>query len=102
MVLIDNFFDYKGNKGMSIAMSCPKWFKGPCYKPLMPPWSLISAYKSGQINSARYTEIYKKDVLSKLDKNIVKRELEGYVLLRWEKGTGFCHRYLVKEWLEGS
>jgi hypothetical protein len=100
MTEVDSFFAYQGRMGMSIARSCPKWFKGPVYKPLAPPWELINAYKRGDINSTQYVEFYKRDVLDKLDKEEVRKDVRGYVLLCWEKGTDFCHRYIVQDWLD--
>jgi hypothetical protein len=41
-------------------------------------------------------------VLSKLDPKQVAAELDGCILLCYEKDSTFCHRRIVAEWLEAA
>jgi uncharacterized protein (DUF488 family) len=68
---------------------------------LEPPWELLSGYKDGTISIDEYIEVYKKQVLDKLDPRQVYEELgENAVLLCWEKSSDFCHRHLVAQWFK--
>mgnify|MGYP001183215749 CR=1 FL=1 len=83
---------------ISISKGTPKWFPGPSYEPLFPEWDLILNYRNGKITEDEYRIRYN-DHLSKLDPNVVYKELKGKVLLCWETSNQFCHRHLVAEWL---
>ncbi len=98
MISENNFFEFRGTNGISIANSQPRHCHYQVYKPLMPGWNLVNAWKKGEIDEKKYTEIYTKEILEKLDKEQVKKDLEGKTILCWEK-TGFCHRHIVMEWL---
>lgn len=85
------------SKTVAISQGIPKWYKGKTYKALAPSWALIKLKDMDE-----YTRRYKAEVLAKLDPRKVYKDLgEDAILLCWEK-TGFCHRYLVAEWLEES
>jgi uncharacterized protein (DUF488 family) len=93
------FAKYKGENAISISLSTPSWFKGTQYKKLAPSWNLLNGYKNGAISKEKYTEIYKREVLDKLDPKQVYEELgENTVLMCWEKSSDFCHRHIVSQW----
>lgn len=96
------FRKYKGDKGVSIALYAPDFYKGPEYMLLAPPRDLLFKIKQGKIDNYDYEEIYRKDVLSKLDPLQVFNDLKGKVLLCWENPGEFCHRRLVAEWLQDN
>lgn len=119
MIMTSYFAKYKGNKACSIAITEPEGFKGVKCSQLMPPKSLLVWYKHNmeqiqyldkedtieEFIQARkkiqnqYIESYHEEVLSKLDPASVAANLDGYVLLCWEKSGSFCHRYVVSQWL---
>ena len=95
------FAKYKGDNGVSIALYTPKWFKGRTYKKLAPTSKLLFDYKNKKISDIEYIEIYKRDVLKKLNPKQVYEELgKDSVLLCFEKVGSFCHRHIVALWLE--
>ncbi len=100
MTIVGNstFFAYKGKDGISIAMTQPRNCNFPVYKSLQPGWNLLNLWKQGKITEDEYTEIYKRDILSKLDINKVRKDLKGKVLLCWEP-SGFCHRFIACDWI---
>lgn len=76
MVTEKSFSEYARNgskNGISIANSTPSWCKVEIYKDLQPGWKLVNAWKKGEINNEEYEIIYRKEVLSKLDKEKVKK-----------------------------
>jgi hypothetical protein len=98
-----NFFDYKGENGVSIAGGAPDWFTGRQYKKLAPKYWFFKKYKDGEFNRADYTFHYIIEVLDKLDAKQVYEELgEDAVLLCWERSEPdfFCHRSLVAAWFK--
>lgn len=99
MIQTSYFAKYKGDNSISIALYKPKWFKGESYLKLAPPSFLLNRYKSGEISEEQYIEIYKGYVLSKLNPQEVYNDLDGKVLLCYERSSDFCHRHIVAEWL---
>ena len=95
------FSKYKGNKGISIACSAPKNFKGQTYQQLVPKWSLVKDYKDGNITKKEYVSKYLKQI-DKLDPNKVLKDLKDKVLLCWEGPGKFCHRRIVAWWIENE
>jgi hypothetical protein len=89
----------KNPNAISIASGRPKWYSGPSYPKLFPPWALIKKYKKGLVTEEEYTIRYHNDVLSKLNPFDVYSDLEGKVLLCWEESGEFCHRHLVADWI---
>lgn len=69
------------------------------YHPLVPPWYLVRAYKGGSISSRQYSGVYKEKILDSLDWADLVNDLEQTVLLCWCKPNEFCHRHLVREYL---
>jgi len=90
---------------VGISQSIPKYLKGKIrvYKPLCPPWSLISASKNGEITESQYEEAYTSIILNNLSPEKVYQELgHDAVLLCWEQSGKFCHRHIVAKWLSGN
>lgn len=85
---------------VSIARWKPGWFHGREYLALAPPSQLLDAWKKRLVTEEQYAEVYRKEVLSKLNAADVVADLpEGAYLLCYEKPEDFCHRHLVAEWL---
>ena len=55
---------------------------------------------SEEENNRYYVQEYWNQVLSKLDPEIVYRELDYSILLCYETNTEFCHRHIVAAWFE--
>jgi hypothetical protein len=100
------FKTFKGPGAISIARRAPRFFKGPSFKPLAPgPWF-------NSVDKTRYVELYKTEILSKLDPASIWEALSDLageaepVLLCWEKppfaGDNYCHRRMAAEWLENA
>jgi hypothetical protein len=91
---------------IGISSRMPEWYKGEIYTTLAPPTELVLAYKSGRIDSKKYTAIFNSDVLGELDASAIVAELqslgESVTLLCYEKAGEFCHRRLVATWLESE
>jgi len=92
----------KEPNAVSIARSSPTGYSGEAYKSLAPPPKLLYEWKKGVMSPSLYTEIYKEEVLDKLDPKIVGSLLVGKILLCWEGSGKFCHRHLVAEWLKDN
>ena len=84
---------------VSIARKAPNGFAGAHYPQLYPPSWLLQWYKSGKVNDEEYEVLYRSEVLSKLNPETVAKQLDGKVLVCWEKSGSFCHRNLVMNWL---
>ena len=83
---------------VAISLSVPKGYKGKRYMELEPTQHMINLAHEGR--TEEYTKLYQEQVLAWLDPQKVYEELDGSVLLCWEKAGEFCHRRLVAEWLE--
>lgn len=97
MIFTGYFAHYRGSNGVSIANSKPPVDDCPTYKPLKPDWSLVKAYKSDSISWKEFRRAYIEQ-LKRLDVHKVYRQLNGKVLLCWEKPDKHCHREIVREW----
>jgi len=93
------FSKYRGDRGISIARSHPKGFKGEEYPALAPSKWFFEKYKMDS-DFDFFSDQYKKEVLSLLDPSEVFMDLgpDG-VLLCWEGEGKPCHRHLVSAWL---
>jgi len=96
------FGKYKGANGVSIVRGRPSKFSGEQYLELAPPWSLIEGYKSGVYSKEDYTKKYIATVLNKLDPEKVYNDLDGKVLLCYERSEDFCHRHIISKWLNDN
>lgn len=97
---------------VSVSNSIPKWFPWPCEKlrSVIPDWSLVNGYKSGEITEDEYRAEYLQ-MLNKRDRETVLQQLNDIslrsdggdtVLLCWEGVNKFCHRHILAEWLDQS
>ena len=100
MIYTSYFASRKYNESIAVSISrgTPSWFTGKEYKLLAPSRDLLNGYKLGEINDDIYTKEFNK-YLSTLDAEKVYNDLDGKVLLCYEKTGKFCHRHLVAEWL---
>ncbi len=101
MIFTSYFASRKWNpsNGVSIAIWAPRGYTGPKYPALYPPQYLLQNFKEGRTSISQYTAIYTKDVLERLDPAKVAKDLDGKVLLCYEKSGSFCHRNIVAAWL---
>ena len=101
-MIFTSYFASKLIKGgdlrlVSIALTT-RYVKCERFKALAPTREMIELAHAG--NFDEYTMLYRKEILSTLDPLKVYEELDGAVLLCWEKAGKFCHRRLVADWLE--
>jgi uncharacterized protein (DUF488 family) len=96
---------YKKEDGVSIAHYSDFW-KGNAYFDLAPSSTLLAWWKSlpeelqcDMHYQQLYFTYYKQETLDKLDPHKVAKDLEGRVLLCYEKASDFCHRHIVAAWL---
>lgn len=91
---------YDVDKAVCIARWSPSSFNNMLHCPdLYPPADLLKDWKENKITEEEYTRRYKRDVLAKLNPNTIYNALDGKVLLCYEKSGSFCHRNIVREWL---
>lgn len=99
MIFTSNFSkNGKNELACSIAGWPPDWYSGKQYKKLSPKWEFFQQYKKDK-NEENYIKEYYSQVLSKLNPEEVLKDLDGYILLCYEKETDFCHRFIVADWL---
>jgi uncharacterized protein YeaO (DUF488 family) len=103
MIYTSYFAHYKGENGVAICLWPPKWIKNIIWCPDLAPTKEILEKWQGSpgdlVDELEYIEAYRRDVLSKLDVHEMAKELEGKTLLCYEKTGAFCHRNIVREWL---
>ena len=108
MIYTSYFSSKKYNKedGISIARY-NKFWKGNSYQYLYPSPRLLAWWKSltkeeqlKNENINQYCQAYYEETLMDLNPHTVAAELDGKVLLCYEKSEDFCHRHIVAEWLE--
>jgi hypothetical protein len=90
------------DRQVSIAYSTPEYFNGNFYRELAPSGKLLGRYKSGEITTEQYRQIYYDETLKWLNPIEVYNQLKGKVLCCWEGRREFCHRHLVLEWLRDN
>ena len=93
--------DTYGLKCISISLWTPKGITIDKYPQLAPTKDILTKYKANP-DKAKYYHRYINEVLSKLDVNKVYKDLDGYVLLCYEKTEDFCHRHIVSEWFRNN
>lgn len=93
---------------ISIAAKPPRWFKGPTYTKLAPPFPLLKDYKNGIIGLEEFRFRFEHTVLEKLDPYEVVKDLYKITnvayggdicLLSYEKPGIPSHRVFVAEYL---
>ena len=108
MIYTSYFAAKKYNKEQGISISrWNKFWQGGSYPELFPSQTLLTWWKSlpeeaqkCQDYQQMYFNYYKYETLDKLDPHKVAAELEGKVLLCYEKSEDFCHRHIVAAWLQ--
>lgn len=97
---INNTYSISGNRGVSAG------YYGDCYPSLAPKKEFWNVFHNNigvipfEDNVKFYVTEYWKHVLSKLDPSEVYKELDGSVLLCYERSDEFCHRHIVAAWFE--
>ena len=104
MIYTSYYAHYKGDKGVAISLWLPKWYptKIEHFPALAPTQQILQKWKNSDKTDAdkqEYVEAYINDVLAKLDVHTVAKQLDGKVLLCYERATDFCHRHIVRQWL---
>lgn len=100
MIYTSNFSKNGYNENaVAICGKSPDWYFGKEYKKLAPKYWFFVKYKQDH-DEEFYIKHYYAEVLSQLDPKKVYEELDGKILLCYEKETDFCHRFLVADWLE--
>ncbi len=98
MIFTSNF-KIAGHLPQAVAISrgVPRGWQGRVYKALAPSWNLVKI-----ADQTQFIQLYKAQVLDKLDARQVLRELGGddFILLCWEPPGEFCHRLVVAAWLK--
>jgi len=88
---------FKLKDGVSIARYCKFWTGMTC-PALYPSVKLLKEYKDGLVSEEEYKKRYYSETLDKLDPYLLAEQLDGKVLLCYEKSDSFCHRHIVAEW----
>lgn len=92
---------------ISICAKAPEWYEGLQYKYLAPDYSTLMEYKQTH-DIERYIYHYNQNVLSRNKPQDVLFDIRkmvpngDIVLLCYEKSSDFCHRHLVRDWLNKS
>jgi len=96
---------YKPEDGISIARWAPFWH-GSNFSALAPSEELLKWWKSlsSEVREKadtkqHYANIYREQILNKLNPAEIAQVLEGKTLLCFEKSEDFCHRHIVAKWL---
>lgn len=89
---------------ISIAGKAPDFYNGIQFKKFAPSWNIFSKWKNNEIDNEQYTELFKNEILNKLNKEEVKNFLNSFendiILLCYEKSGDFCHRHVVADWIK--
>ena len=94
---------------ISISRYVPHFFTGRTYPTLAPSESILAQWRdaiaSNNLQRVRngkvvFKERYNKEILDKLDPNIVWKEIGiNAILVCYESGKDFCHRHIAAAWL---
>lgn len=96
MIRMSYFAKYKGPDAISVARITPEWYGPvPTYLDIAPDKSTLLKYKKTQDKKAYFNEYVAK--ISKLDLDKVYKDLDGKVILCYEKPGDFCHRFIFAE-----
>lgn len=91
---------------ISIANFPPRDWPHDTYPPFFPPKDLMNLYKEGRVDSKLFRESYTLHVLDKLNPSEVVLDLytissnNAVALLCYESYDKFCHRHIVRGWLQ--
>ena len=92
---------------VSICRFPPKSWNGAQLLDVAPPEWLLEGVKTGNVNLDLYTKIYQQ-MLRNVGRETILRKLEelsggrDVVLVCYEAPGDFCHRHLLKEFLEND
>ena len=102
MIYTSYFAKFQGDNGVAICRGA-KWWTGEKYIKLAPPAELLAWWKCQKKDLescwGAFEKVYRQEVLSKLDVHQVARDLDGKVLLCFERTRDYCHRHIVAKWL---
>ena len=98
MIYTSYFNKYKGKDGISVANYMPKRYMAAEMVYLATKWSHVSSFKANLISEEEF-KVHYLNQLSQLDPIKVFNDLDGSVILCWEKSHQFCHRFILAEWL---
>lgn len=91
---------------VAICTGVPEWYKGEIYPALAPGWDIVMEYKQAVRDGKPINEIidnyikrYENEILFYLDPEEIYNDLKDKILLCYEKPSDFCHRHLVRKWL---
>lgn len=107
MIYTSYFSSKKYNKEQAISIArYNKFWQGESYLDLYPSSTLLTWWKSlpeelqkEEYYQQLYFTYYKQETLDKLNPHQVAKDLEGKVLLCYEKSEDFCHRHIAAAWL---
>ena len=89
---------------IAVCARPPVNWDGLCVEELIPPYKDFQEWK-GTGNNDKFAEQYKKKVLNRLEPEVVSNWLQylaegrDVALVCYEKSSDFCHRHLIREWL---
>lgn len=97
---------------ISIAGKAPFWYNGAEYKKLAPKYDFFMKWKENHDNDY-YIKCFKEQVLNKINiigfiTDIMDIMVDngipdgGVALVCYERPEDFCHRHLVREWLNNN
>lgn len=103
---IEEEFKDTGVLKLAISYTIPKGIDAYQLQDFLPPYDVLKMYKENYLNEEEYTKLYKAKVLDKLDINKFYIDFDKLCskfpvicLICYEKPDNFCHRHLVREWL---
>lgn len=97
-MIYTSYFKFPGlvkietQRKVAISIGVPPAWKGRRYLELAPTRAML------KMSISQYYKLYD-TILSKLDPFKVGQELEGKILICWEKNPLECHRSYVGQWL---
>ena len=100
MIYTSNFSKYCIHpNAVSIARGTPSWFKGLIIEELQPDWKIVLDHKNKLITDKEYVIQYIEQLKS-LDIKYLNTILEDKILLCWCKSAAFCHRHVIRRFLQ--
>ena len=119
--LIRDFYIHDRQKLVCIATYKPYSIEIQDYPALFPTKDILFEYKNAmqgldlrklrqkdpeeyarqkEFIEQRYIRKYTKEVLSRLNPEKVAKDLDGKILLCYEKSDAFCHRHIFADWMK--
>jgi hypothetical protein len=90
-----------GFRPVCISLWPPRGFRGDRKLELAPTKDLLMDYKDGKADTNEYILRFNQQ-LERLDVKKIAIDVEGCILLCYEKTGDFCHRHLVGDWLKAA